>query len=181
VNNPFAGDDSDTVVMSNSLTSVDEPYDRVEHVVPTPFDAFPAGSSAAVSQTSDLEERPAGPLRVILADDAADLRRLLIRLLSKDGRIEIVGEAADGIAAVRLCGELQPDVLVLDLSMPGSDGLNTLEAVRQHSSTAVVILSGLPRAQLEVACLERGAAAYLEKGIATASIIDAVIAAGGER
>jgi CheY-like chemotaxis protein len=118
-------------------------------------------------------------IRIILADDAEDLRKLLFKLLMRDSRLLVVGEASDGITAVRLCRALLPDVLLLDLSMPGSDGLNTLEAVRMDPGTAVVVLSGLPRGQVEHACLQRGASFYLEKGISTSSIIDAVLKAAG--
>lgn len=172
--------------MSNSSRRADNSA-NFDYINDQNFDALPTNLKSQFSSapTEVIFPNPHntnfGILRVVLADDAVDLRRLLARLLSKDSRIVIVGEAEDGITAVRLCLELQPDVLVLDLSMPGSDGLNTLEAVRNISSTAVVILSGLPRSQLEHSCIERGAFSYLEKGVSTSSIISNVIAAGDSR
>jgi len=154
----------------------DQDFDAFSPNLKSQFSPLPTNAILTNAHNANFEI-----LRVVLADDAVDLRRLLARLLSKDRRIEIIGEAEDGITAIRLCLELQPDVLVLDLSMPGSDGLNTLEAVRSNSSTAVVILSGLPRSQLEQSCIERGAFSYLEKGVSTSSIISTVIAAGDSR
>ena len=149
--------------------------DDTEAVAPMPV----PGSGGTEPVDVDRPGDGSAAVRVVLADDAEDLRRLLVRLLGRDRRITVVGEASDGIAAVRVCRELRPDVLVLDLSMPGSDGLHTLDAVRMDPGTAVVVLSGLPRAQVEAACLERGAAAYLEKGVAADRIVTAVLAAGG--
>jgi CheY-like chemotaxis protein len=80
-----------------------------------------------------------------LADDLADIRLVMRLLLEADGRAEVVGEAADGAEAVRLAAELRPDAVVLDLRMPGMDGVQALPLIRDASpGTVVVALSALP-------------------------------------
>jgi CheY-like chemotaxis protein len=84
-------------------------------------------------------------VRVLLVDDLSDIRLVMRLLLEADGRAEVVGEAADGAEAVRLAGELRPDAVVLDLRMPGMDGVSALPLIRAASpGTVVVALSALP-------------------------------------
>src|SRR6266550_7508882 len=84
-------------------------------------------------------------VRVLLADDLADIRLVMRLLLEADGRAVVVGEASDGAEAVRLAGELRPDAVVLDLRMPGMDGVRALPLIRDASpGTVVVALSALP-------------------------------------
>jgi CheY-like chemotaxis protein len=89
--------------------------------------------------------RTTGKVRVLLVDDLSDIRLVMRLLLEADGRAEVVGEAADGAEAVRLAGELRPDAVVLDLRMPGLDGVTALPLIRAASpGTVVVALSALP-------------------------------------
>jgi CheY-like chemotaxis protein len=86
-----------------------------------------------------------GKVRVLLVDDLSDIRLVMRLLLEADGRAEVVGEAADGAEAVRLAGELRPDAVVLDLRMPGMDGVAALPLIRDAApGTVVVALSALP-------------------------------------
>jgi len=104
-------------------------------------------------------------LRVVLVDDTKEYRDLLRIILEQHGRFEIVGEAGNGEEAVELTQTLRPDAIVLDLAMPVMDGLEAIPLLREASpETAVVVLSGFARGQLDHVALERGAAAYVEKG-----------------
>ncbi len=86
----------------------------------------------------------AAPIRVVLVDDAADVRRLLRIALRTQGGFEVVGEAASGIEAVALARALKPDVVVLDLGLPDIAGQEVLVQIRATvPDTKVVIFSGL--------------------------------------
>lgn len=114
-----------------------------------------------------------GRWRVVLADDAADLRLLLAKLLRSDDRFDVVAEAADGRQAIEAVERERPHLLLLDLSMPVMDGLETLPIVRERfPGTLVVILSGFEAAQMEEKTSELGAAAYIEKGAAFSTLTD---------
>src|SRR3954454_8878933 len=83
--------------------------------------------------------KTASKVRVLLVDDLADIRLVMRLLLEADGRAEVVGEAADGAEAVRLAAELRPDAVVLDLRMPGMDGVQALPLIREASPGTVVV------------------------------------------
>ncbi len=79
---------------------------------------------------------------VIVADDAAGIRELMRTLLSLEPDFEVVGQASDGFEAVELVTELQPDLVVIDISMPVMDGLEAIERIRAVSpATRVAVLS----------------------------------------
>jgi DNA-binding NarL/FixJ family response regulator len=122
----------------------------------------------------------ATPLRVVLVDDAADLRLLVGRLLERDGRFAVVGQAADGAEGVRVVAEHRPDLCVLDLSMPVMDGLEALPRILAESpATKVVVLSGLDARQMERTAMQLGAAGYLEKGAAFSQLADTLLTIAG--
>lgn len=105
------------------------------------------------------------PVRVVLADDTADIRLLTRTVLDLDGGFEVVGEASTGTEAVALVRELSPDVIVLDLAMPEMDGLQALPVIRRESpATRVVVMSGFERAALGPEAFALGAAEYVYKG-----------------
>lgn len=112
---------------------------------------------------------------VYLCDDVAALRLVLRTVLELDADIEVVGESGDGRTALLEVEQLQPDVLVLDLSLPELDGLEVLEELAARApSTRVVVFSGYPSSQLADAALARGARRYLEKGVEIESVARAV-------
>lgn len=116
--------------------------------------------------------------RVLLVDDNALVRRLLREQLTARGLLEVVAEAGDAATAVRLAVELRPDVAVLDLSMPGTNGFEAIAALRAAApATDVVVMSGFAGAEVADGVLAAGAVAYLEKGLRvdlTRAILDAL-------
>jgi DNA-binding NarL/FixJ family response regulator len=100
---------------------------------------------------------------VMVADDHQRFREALVAVLELDG-FEVVGQAADGADAVALAKQLQPDVIMMDLSMPVLNGLDATRLVRDAlPSTPVVVFTAFTGAELERAALAAGATAYLAK------------------
>ncbi|MEX2503246.1 MAG: response regulator transcription factor [Egicoccus sp.] len=114
--------------------------------------------------------------RLALADDDATLRRLLRMLFERDGRFEVVGEAADGAEALDLLAEIEADVLLLDLAMPRKDGLEVLAELGGRPLPRIVVLTGFVEPALQRQVLDLGARACLEKGADFASLTSAVVA-----
>jgi CheY-like chemotaxis protein len=108
-----------------------------------------------------------------VVDDSADVRRLLVAILEgeDDGWI-VVGEAEDGCQAIELAKLSQPDLVLLDLSMPVMDGLEALPLIREAAPGAtVVVLSGFPSHTARTAAIKAGASHYLEKNALVGTLI----------
>jgi DNA-binding NarL/FixJ family response regulator len=104
-------------------------------------------------------------VRVLICDDVAMLRELMRYELEEDDDVVVVGEADNGVDGVRLAEELRPDVVLLDLAMPGIDGLEALTLMRAVPEPPVVLVhSGFDAATMRERVLALGAADYLEKG-----------------
>jgi DNA-binding NarL/FixJ family response regulator len=117
-----------------------------------------------------------GP-RVLLVDDAAAIRNALRGVL-EDAGIEVVGEAPDGDQGVALAGSLRPDVVLMDLRMPASDGFQaTARIVQDHPDVRVVVLSAYETQESAEAVLAAGAFAFLPKHCEADRIRDTVVAA----
>ena len=109
-------------------------------------------------------DAPPGLIRVLVADDTATVRLLLRRTLESSLAFEVVGEAADGAQAVDLAEALQPDMVLLDLSMPVLGGMEAIPRIRRCAPGArVVVLSGYGPDRMGSQAVEVGAAAFLEK------------------
>jgi two-component system, chemotaxis family, chemotaxis protein CheY len=105
------------------------------------------------------------PIRVLVVDDYQPFRVILRYVIGEESDIEIVGEAADGFAAVDLAHDLRPDVVLLDLAMPKLDGWEAIPGIRAVSpGSRIVILSGFPEERMRDLAHEHGIAAYVEKG-----------------
>jgi len=111
-----------------------------------------------------------GP-RVVLVDDTADLRQLMRIALRRAGW-DVVGEAGDGARGIEVAREHEPDLVVLDLSMPVMDGLEALPHIRESCpDSAIVVLSGFGATQMTERALARGADGYLQKGAPLSEVI----------
>ncbi|MGH3007616.1 MAG: response regulator [Gaiellaceae bacterium] len=117
--------------------------------------------------------------RVLLCDDCVPVRELVRLVLELEG-IEVVSEVGDGGAAIEEAGRCQPDVVLLDLSMPAMDGLEALpEICRAAPHAKVVVLSGFDNPLIVERALELGAVRYVEKGSRPEEIVAAVEEAAG--
>jgi DNA-binding NarL/FixJ family response regulator len=106
------------------------------------------------------------PIRIVLVDDAQEMRELIGLSLRIGGTFDVVGEAANGAEGVELAAATRPDLVLLDLSMPVMDGLEALPLILERSpDTVVVVFSGFDEHQLGAKARDRGAAAYVEKGV----------------
>jgi DNA-binding NarL/FixJ family response regulator len=118
---------------------------------------------------------PALPIRVLICDDVAELRQLLRDLLADDPRMDVVGEAGNGRDCVVLAGQLRPDVVLLDLSMPDMDGLEVIPRLAKVSPDAgIVVFSGFVADRIGELALSLGADRYVEKGTALDMLANAV-------
>ena len=115
------------------------------------------------------------PIRVFLCDDVPAMRIVLRVVLEADDDITVVGEAGDGVEAVAEIERTQPDVIVLDLSMPRLDGLEAIPLIRAAAPTAaIVVFSGYAAERIGAIALNGGATRYVEKGRALEDVRDAV-------
>jgi DNA-binding NarL/FixJ family response regulator len=117
-------------------------------------------------------------IRVLLAEDHGLVRAGLERLLATVEDIEVVGAAADGAEAVELAAEATPDVILMDLSMPGMDGVQATRAiVAAHEDVQVVVLTSLTDRERMLAALDAGAVGYLLKDAEPRELIEGIRAA----
>ena len=118
------------------------------------------------------------PVRVVIAEDEAIVRLDLKETLEEEG-YEVVGETSRGDEAVELVSTLQPDLAILDIKMPGMDGLEAARAISAERGAAVLILTAFSQRDLIEQARDAGALAYLVKPFQKAELIPAVEVALG--
>lgn len=115
-------------------------------------------------------------VRVVIADDQRLFTEALEAILSTDGRIEVVGTAFDGGAALALARQAAPDVVLMDIAMPVMDGIAAAEAIRdQVPGTRVIVLSGSAATQDISRARAAGAAGYVTKDQIAGDLVRAIL------
>jgi len=122
-------------------------------------------------------------IKVLIADDHAIVRGGLKQLLNADSQIEVVFEANNGNEVLHLLEQAPVDVVVLDITMPGRNGLETLKEIkRRFLRTAVIVLSMHPKDQYAVRVIKAGASGYITKESAPEELVGAIMKANhGEK
>jgi NarL family two-component system response regulator LiaR len=117
-------------------------------------------------------------IKVMLVDDHAVVRSGLSAFLSVTPDLELVGEAENGDEAVRRCGLLNPDVILMDLMMPGTDGVTATRLIHEkYPAVHVIALTSFPEDDLVQKALQAGATGYLMKNVSARELADAIRAA----
>lgn len=116
-----------------------------------------------------------GRIRVLLVDDHQVVRRGLRTFLEVQDDIEVVGEASDGAEGVERADSLRPDVILMDVKMPGMDGIEALRALSEHGSTArVLIVTSFTEQRTVVPVLRAGARGYVYKDVDPVALAGAI-------
>jgi DNA-binding NarL/FixJ family response regulator len=122
----------------------------------------------------------ARPVRVLVADDHRLFAEALAVILAGESGVECVGLAADGREALRKAKELEPDVVLMDISMPVLDGIEATRRLRRRQpDVAVLVLTGSSAEQDVAHARAAGAVGYVTKDSIAASLVDAIRAAAG--
>jgi two-component system, NarL family, response regulator LiaR len=121
---------------------------------------------------------PSQPIRVMLVDDHTMVRRGLATFLKVFNDLQLAGEAESGAAAIQLCAEIQPDVVLMDMAMPDMDGATATRTIRQQfPQVHVIVLTSFKEGDMVKNALEAGAIGYLLKDVSADELARAIRAA----
>src|ERR1700722_6803297 len=113
--------------------------------------------------------------RILIVDDSQLIRRCMAEVLSHEPNFEVCGEASEGLEAVQKCRELLPDLVLLDLNMPGISGLETARLLRQNiPEMSIVIMSCNDASQLMPLVVQAGADASLDKAQIATDLLNVI-------
>jgi NarL family two-component system response regulator LiaR len=129
-----------------------------------------------------MSKRSSKPIRVMLVDDHTMVRRGLAAFLKVFDDLQLAGEAESGAAGIQLCGEILPDVVLMDMVMPDMDGATATRAIRQKfPQVQVLALTSFKEGDLVKNALEAGAIGYLLKDVSADDLVQAIRAAHAGR
>ena len=127
------------------------------------------------AEPRDADDETSAPITVLIADDHALVREGTRRLLEAERDIRVVGEAGDGAQAVVLAEELKPDVVIMDIAMPGMNGIEATQQIKARSpQMAVLALTAHDDIQYVMRLLDAGAAGFLLKDVRGRELVEAV-------
>lgn len=114
-------------------------------------------------------------VKILIADDHKIVREGLCAMFARQAGMEVVGEAEDGVAAIRVARELRPDVVIIDVNMPNMDGIDAARRLlNELPETKIIALSMYAKKVFVTKMLEVGASGYLLKGVAFSELAEAV-------
>jgi DNA-binding NarL/FixJ family response regulator len=125
-----------------------------------------------------VTDRPPDVLRVVVVDDQALVRSGFAMILGVEPDLEVVGEASDGAAAIEVVTRLRPDVVLMDVQMPGTDGIEATREIVARDLAKVVILTTFDHDDYLVDALRAGASGFLLKNAEPEKLVDAVRVVG---
>jgi len=112
-------------------------------------------------------------MKVLIADDSTELRERIVDMISEEGSIEMVGQAENVPEAINAIRELKPDVIILDIRMPGGCGIDVLNTIEKNGRIPVVImLTNYPYPQYRKKCFDAGADFFFDKSSEFEKLID---------
>lgn len=121
------------------------------------------------------------PIRVMVVDDSASVREGLAISLEAYPDLKLVAEASTGAEAIRLCQQVQPDIILMDLAMPGVDGVEATRAIRTACpDVQIVVLTGLRERSMIQAAIQAGAIRYLLKNVSVSALVNTIRAVSDE-
>lgn len=111
-------------------------------------------------------------IKVLVVDDSAFMRKAISSMLQEDSEIKVIGTARDGLEAIQMVQELNPDIVTMDIEMPRMDGITALKEIMQNSPLPVIIVSSLTTegAKVTLQALELGAVDFIPKNLAELSV-----------
>jgi PAS domain S-box-containing protein len=149
------------------------PFGTIAEEPPAKREALPADSPA------DQKENAVKKMRVLFVDDHQLMRKSLVRLAAAQSDIEIAGEAASGPEAIAFAQRLQPDVVVMDVSMPGMDGIAATRLIKaERPEVRIIGLSMFEDEQVGAAMMQAGAEAVVSKTAPPGELLQAIQGAG---
>ncbi len=120
-------------------------------------------------------------MKVFIADDSIEIRKRIIAMLSDVERIDMIGQAENVQDAISSIHELNPDVVILDIRMPGGSGMDVLKTIEKRNRMPVVImLTNYPRSQYRNKCLDAGADFFFDKSREFEKVIEVVNSMSGK-
>jgi NarL family two-component system response regulator LiaR len=138
--------------------------------------------NARLIQTTDQEETKGKPIRVMIVDDHAMVRKGLAAFLKTEPGIDLVGEARDGREAIEYCDQLKPNVILMDLIMPDLGGVAATRTIHQRwPNVQVIALTSFQEKELVQDALQAGAIGYLLKNVSGDELAEAIRQAHGGR